>query len=142
MSADSEKVLLDWESDDRDPGDDLHRHFEDYGRWDWCDISDEGRRVWNLMFNDEIEEWSPQDGVFSAIAAQASHGAFAAVAAALGVDMEALRHAAAEWYENQDNLPPPVSPEQFMAKCVEAAQWLKDLRAGKFDCSDGDGERS
>lgn len=125
MSKETEEALRDWQNIDRDPADDLHRHFGEYGRWDWCEISDEARRVWNLMFPDnEVHENSPIDGVLGAVAAQASHGAFAAVAAALGVNTDALELAVSYWYEGQDEPPKPITPEELLHRCVESKAWL------------------
>jgi len=138
MSATTEAALRGWENDDRgDTPDDLHCHFNDFGRWDWCEIATEARRVWNMMFSgklldEDVQDDSPMDGVWGAAAAQASHGAFAAVAAALGVPARALELSLAEWYENQDNPPPPITPEELLKRCAENEQWIKDLRAGKF----------
>jgi len=133
MSKQTEQALLAWESEGRDPCDDLHHHFTEWGRWDWCEIADETLRVYNLMLEDEAENGSLVDGFFSAAAAQASHGAFAAVATALGVEARHLELALAEWYENQDAPPPPVTPAEFMRKIQEAKQWCIDLDAVELD---------
>ena len=134
MSKKTEETLKNWENGENDISDDIHHHFNDFGRWNWCDIYREGSRVWNLMFPDEpISEDSAVEAIFSGIAAQAEAGAFAQVAAALGVDAEALRMTASEWGEDQDNLPPPVGPEKFMERISEDKEWLRKLAAGELD---------
>ncbi|MFA5186965.1 MAG: hypothetical protein WC551_10835 [Patescibacteria group bacterium] len=129
MSDATESRLLDWENPNTETLCDAHFHMKDFGRWDWVDVSDEGVRIWNLMFDDNIESLSAADSVFSAIAAQSAEGAFNAVAAALGVDPEALKLVAACWYENQDDLPPPVSAEKFMEMVAEYKKYWGDLRS-------------
>ena len=100
-----------------DVGDALHEYMIDYGRWHWCDIADEARRVWNLMFFDTVEKDSAMDAVWTAAAAQAADGAYAAVAAALGVDCFALREAVEPWLYAQDSPPPPISPQRLLELC-------------------------
>ena len=124
MSNETENALKDWQNEARDSGDDLHHHFSEYGRWDWCEISDEARRVWNLMFDEDIDDDSPKDGVWTAAAAQAAEGAFSTVAAALGVDAKAFQMAIAPWYENQDEPPPAVTAERLIELCNEESAWL------------------
>jgi hypothetical protein len=124
MTTDTEKALLDWDNEERDICNDLHEHFAAFGRWDYTEVADEARRVWNLMFDADIEKGSPSNGVFSACAAQASHGAFSSVAAALGVDVMALKCVVEEWYEKQDKLPPPVSKDRFMTLLTEMKAWI------------------
>lgn len=126
--GDTEAALLRWYESESDVCDDLHRHFEAFGEWDWLDVSDEARRVFNLMFpglyeQGPVEEFSPIDGVWTAAAAQAAHGAFAAVAAALGVDARALEAAVQPWYEAgpHNTAPPPISAQAFVALVQEEA---------------------
>lgn len=103
-----------------DIGDALHTHFTDFQRWDWCEIADETRRIWNLMFKEGVEPDSPMDAVWTAAVAQAFDGGIAAVAAALGLDQYALRDIVAPWAEHQDALPPPITPEIMQMRCREA----------------------
>jgi hypothetical protein len=115
MSAKTEKALRNWE---RAPDNDfIYVHFSEYERWDWCEVSEEGCRVWNIMFDEDVEAQSPADGVFGAMCACSAKGAIKAVAAALGVDAESLQNAVAEWYDNQDQLPPPVGAMRLMELC-------------------------
>jgi len=127
-----EQHLVEWETNDRDTGDDLHRYFEDeFGRWDWCEIYEEGIRINNLMFDDVVEDFSPLGNIFAAVAAQASHGAFAHIAACLGVDKDALRLAVSEWSEDQDNLPAPIGAERLLESCAKQAEWLREMNSTK-----------
>lgn len=136
MSEQTEKVLLEWDADEHNiSGDDvfdaLNEHFIEFGRWHWVEISDEARRVWNLMFKDKVENGSPMDGVWTAAAAQASDGAFEAMAAALGVESFALQAAIAPWLENQDCLPPPVTAKRLLDLCEEAVAARRKLLAAR-----------
>lgn len=108
---------LDGRAVDYDVVDALHTHMTDWDRWHWCDIADEARRVWNLMFCDTVEKDSAMDAVWTAAAAQAADGAFAAVAAALGVDRFALREAVEPWLYAQDSPPPPITPQRLLEMC-------------------------
>ena len=123
-----EQNLVEWETNDRDTGDDLHRYFDDeFVRWDWCEIYREGIRVGNLMFEENVEDYSPRADLLAAIAAAAADGVLAHIAACLGVGKEALQLAIAEWSEDQDNLPPSISAEKLLAMCAEQAEWLRNL---------------
>ena len=127
--------LAEWNTDDdRDVCDDLHVYFENaFARWDWRDIADEGTSLWGLMFNQELEKYSPADGVIAAVAAQSHHGAIAAVAAALGVEIDALDCAVSPWSENQDDPPPPVGFDGLKVEVEKSQQELeaihKELKA-------------
>ena len=129
MSTETENALLSWYDTEDDVCDALHDHFVNLDRWEWCEIADEARRVWNLMFKDEVEMHSPMDAVWTAAAAQASYGAFAAVAAALGVKTFALQEAVAPWMENQNSPPHPIPAERLMELCEEATTNRRRLLA-------------
>jgi hypothetical protein len=137
MSDETEKALLDWENDDDEhcPSNDLHIHFEEFGRWNWVDIAEEARRIHNLMFNDHVEDGSPVDGLWNAVAAQAAHGAYCSVAAALGVDAKSLFYVIASWYENQDAPPPPVTADKLIELCKEKKMEL-DTEKMELDTDD------
>lgn len=104
---------------DRDTCDDLNRYMDLWGRWNWTEVATEGRRLWNAMFREEIEYNSAKDGVIAAVAAQAADGVFAAVAAMLDLEKDDLMDLVLPWYQSQDNLPPPVSPETL-------AEYIRD----------------
>jgi hypothetical protein len=129
MTKETEQKLINWENldDDEDVCDLLHKHFSEYNQWDWCEISDEARRIYNLMFDENCENNSPLDGIWTAAAALAEKGAYAAIAAAIGIDTMALKLAVAPWYENQDDLPKPVSIEKFIELCEEETKYLSEL---------------
>ena len=116
--AELQQVLL--ESYNNDVSDELHKHFEDvHARWDWCEIGDEACRMYTEATGITIDDFSFLYGLFNAVAAQAAHGAYAATSAALGLDARELRIATADWYENKDTPPSPVTftkLKQIMAK--------------------------
>lgn len=82
------------------------------------DIGEEGRRVWNIMFEEKIEEESPVDGILYAIAAQAQEGTIEALSCALGLDPQRVGDFLYSWLERQDNPPDVVSIEDFMGRCA------------------------
>ena len=121
--------LADWDNR-KSIEDELHYYFEDtYGGWDWCDIYREALKVWKVMFDEEIEDSSAVAAIFAAVAAQSAYGAFAAVAAAIGLDAKGLEAAVSDWYENQDDLPKPVSCEELNEKVKEETRQLNDIEA-------------
>ena len=122
--------ILNWEASDKDTGNELHIHFDNVGRWDWCEVADEGKRVYGAMFGDEVEDGSVIAGVISAVAAQASHGAYMAMAAALGLPAHSLRIAVATWSEKQDDLPPAVTFEELRAEI----EHMERVHNGEIDC--------
>ena len=91
----------------------LHSYLLDFGRWPYEEIADEARRVWNLMFHDQVQKGSAMDAVWTAAAAQAADGAYAAVASAIGVEGYGLREAVEPWLLNQDSPPSPISPQEL-----------------------------
>jgi hypothetical protein len=108
--------------------DDIHNYFSSYGEWDWCDIYREGIRMLNHHFDMEIEDYSPIADVISGVAAQSKYGAYASVAAMLGIDADSLEMVASEWYEKQHELPPPINLEELPEKIAE---WRKELESFK-----------
>ncbi len=117
---------------DKDISDELHKHFEHtFGRWHWCDIGDEAQRIYELATGEELGEYSLVNSLFNAVAAQAEHGAYAAVAAALGLDAEPLHMVVSAWQENQDALPPPVSFSKLKKLIEKDKLWLKQLHEGE-----------
>ena len=115
---DDKQILSALEDETIDFGDNLHRHFEDdFGRWDWCEVYEEGVRIYNLITGENVETFSPLSDIFAAVAAQAHNGAMSSVAAALGVDARDLSVVASEWAENQDDPPSPVGAEKFVEMC-------------------------
>ena len=127
----TEKDLAEWATNDRDTGNDLHVYFEDtFGRWDWLEVYEEGVRIGNLMFDEEVEIESPRADIMAAVAAQSAQGAFAFVAACLGVDADDLMFAAMEC--SQDDMTPPIGAEALMARCSEKARERAAVVADKI----------
>jgi hypothetical protein len=68
---------------------------------DWCDIYREGCNLYSVMFCDDggIEENSPIEYLFEAVAAAAANGVFTAISAALGIkEKNALEIAVSNFY--------------------------------------------
>lgn len=108
VSVESERKLLEWKNEENDVGDDLHEHFQLFDRWNWVDIAEEGRRIQNLMFDENVEIDSPYHCLLKAIAAQAYEGAYMAMAKALGIDSSDLSQAANHWFDMQDSTQSPI----------------------------------
>lgn len=133
MSEQTEQALRNWTQIDDDGGrtDAAQEHFDDFGRWYDIDVAAEGNRVLGLMLGVGIEPDSPIAAVMAAVATQAAEGAFASVAAALGISAWALELAVAHWYEDQDDPPPPVSAARLLELVAEGGSCLRQhLAAG------------
>lgn len=113
-----------------DPADDIHAHFMAGKLRDWCEVAEEARRIYNLMFADTedefVEDDAPLDGVWSGAAAQAAHGVWAAVADALGLNKEILESTLEDWYFLHGEVPPPMTMDEFMERYKEHEQDWKE----------------
>jgi len=103
-----EEKLKNWKNGNTDTYEAAMGHFAQFGSWNDGDIAEEGIRLFNLMFDAEIEQCSPMSDIFTAVAAQSANGAFAAVAKMLGVSFYDLKEAVAHWYDNKDDTPQGV----------------------------------
>jgi hypothetical protein len=131
MSKETERRLRKWrELSDDECLDATGDHLREFGRWYDFQVSAEGLRILKLMLEgDDADasadaardplEWVAIEAVLDAVASVSKDGAFASVAAALGVDADNLQDAVTAWYEGQDNLPPPVSPAQLIELIAE-----------------------
>jgi hypothetical protein len=113
--------LKSWTESD-DFADEVHEYFEKWGRWDLGDIADEAERLMGAVLDLEIERDSPISAVIHGAVAQAEHSAYAAMAAALGVDASVLSGTVAKWSEHQDDMPPPVTAARLMEMVEETRQ--------------------
>lgn len=114
----TDNEIKNWQNAETDFEDELHKHFEGTERSDWIESAREGSRVYSLMFDVEIEGGSPIDGLFAAVAADASETVFRAVASAFGLTIEEVQQGLEDWY--MTGLPksrPPIHPSQFVAEC-------------------------
>lgn len=113
QKTEHEPIILRWEDVDVDEADELHLHFtalEESGQLtDWIDVTDEGRRLWNMMFDDQVEEGSAIDSVLAAVAASGYELALRHIAKQLGVSLHAVK-CALERSGKPD-------AERFVAKC-------------------------
>ena len=127
MSDETERALRDWPNQEMDTQSLVHEHFESVGDWDWCEIVDEARRIFPLAFDVEVEPNSAIDLMLLGVAAQSAYGAFAAVAASIGVDARALKNAVAPWYENQRSLPPSVGIAGIEKEIAASEEFLRSF---------------
>ena len=112
----SDDVLKRWYEEGLWAGD-FHNHFESTNLILWMDIANEAERMWNVMFQVELEEDSTFPGLFDGIAAQAAYGAIVGVARMLGVNPEELNWAVGNWngFERKD-IPDPLQFPELQAK--------------------------
>lgn len=111
MKTEYEKHCLEYASNGGDICDLLHRHFEDWDRWNWTEVIAEGLRMWENMFHEKIDPYSAKGGLIAAIAAQGADGVWCAVAAMMGIGKDDLMTMAYTWYHEQDRRPDPLHPE-------------------------------
>lgn len=92
--SDTEKRILQWarENNDSDTCNDIHVHFNELAEKfdEWPAVAAEGLRLWNMMFEDDVEEFSAIDGVIAGVSAAAYDLAIRQVAKQLGVSRRAL----------------------------------------------------
>ena len=90
--------------------DDVLKHFTHvFNRWDWIEVAQELRNLVDEILESETERDSPFDNIFHAACIQAAEGAMRACAAMLGVEEEEFIYVLSRWYNNQDDLPSPIS---------------------------------
>lgn len=92
----------------------LHLHFEEIDNWHWPEVADEGLRIWNKLFNEELSSDSTVALLLNAVACQAAMGVTAALAHAIGLDRIPLFGTIALWTENQFECPEKVGWTEFM----------------------------
>lgn len=73
-----------------------------------------------------IEASSPLDGIITGVAGQVRQGVYAAVAAMLGIDAQALQAVVLEWEEAQDAIPALIifdelRTEMLIYQCARSA---------------------
>jgi hypothetical protein len=116
--TETEKAILKWDDpeDTSDTCDLIHKHFEEHGGAfsDWTEVANEGVRLYGLMFEEDVESWSPLDGVLSGVAASAYCLAIAKVAKQLGVSELAV-HCALETERSDD-------ADGFVRECKQFKQ--------------------
>lgn len=121
--------IRNWETTDEDLSDLLHRYFEKTGLRDWCDVAEEGRRLYAELFAIDVEKFSPMDDILSGVAAQASEGMCISMAAALGWDARILGLVLSHWNEPDENgeyKKEALTLEEFKAFYEKtAAEWSK-----------------
>ena len=103
--ADFEKRLLDWKSGKTDTYENAMGYFAQFESWNDGEIAEEGIRLLNVMFDLDIEQYSPIHDVIMAVAAQSANGAFSAVAQMLGVEVDDLKKAVSYWYDHKEDPP-------------------------------------
>jgi len=103
------EAIKNWDDEDAeiDLEDLLHEHFEETRLRDWPDIANEALRLWRVMFDSDIEKFSPIDNLICAACAQVENGTIDAMASMMGVDKEGLHSALSYWIEGNGE---PYSP--------------------------------
>jgi hypothetical protein len=126
--ADLKEELKNWEAEDSDDVNNLlHRYFESTQLLDWCEIADEARVAYELMFDEVCEEYSPLDALVSGAAAQAAHGVWKAVADALGLNRHVLESTLEDWYMAKLHEPRKVlTLDEFKAAYEQDYAWYKE----------------
>jgi hypothetical protein len=126
--ADLKEELKNWEAEDSDDVNNLlHRYFESTQLLDWCDIADEARVAYELMFEEVCEEDSPIDALITGAAAQAANGVWQAVANALGLNSSVLQSTLEPWYMTDLHAPrKTLTLDEFKAQYEEEHAWYKE----------------
>ena len=96
-------ILKDWEITVKDPEDCAHTYFKSTQLRNWTDILHEAKEIYNEVFAEPVEEFSPVEALLAGVAAQASDGTWLTIASALGWDAKILALALAGWQEKDEN---------------------------------------
>jgi hypothetical protein len=125
--ADLKEELKNWEAEDSDDVNNLlHRYFESTQLLDWCDIADEARVAYELMFDEVCEEDSPLDALITGAAAQAANGVWQAVANALGLNSSVLQSTLEPWYMPDLHGPrKALTLDEFKTQYEKEHAWYK-----------------
>lgn len=91
--TDCEVALAGWETNDDCTSNTVHNHFTKLEPTfsDCWDVASEGRRLYSVMFDERIEEYSPVDSILNGIAASAYFLAIYHVAELMGVSAESVQ---------------------------------------------------
>jgi hypothetical protein len=115
-----EPFIARWQDDDVDEADELHAHFtalEEAGEFvAWFDVASESRRLWKVMFNEDIEEHSAVDSILNAVAASGYGVAVRHVAQRLGVSTRDVMRAL-DIDDSKPDAAITAQPEKFFAEC-------------------------
>jgi len=107
--------------DEDDFADLCHRYFEDdFDSNSWVDIYEEGVRIHNKVFDDDVEEHSPKSDMYAVVAAASAWGVMNTFARILGVDQKTLFWAIEDWYEGDSKRIFSIGADGLMALIAEA----------------------
>lgn len=95
------------------------------GRWHWPEIIEKKKLYLEKILELTIEDGSVFDKVLSSVALESREGAYAAVAAALGIDSRALQAVLLTWEENQDSPPPHITFDELKTKIMLYKQLIQ-----------------
>lgn len=124
---DLREELKRWDADDADDTNNLlHRYFEATQLSDWFSIGDEACVVYELMFGEKLEEYSPISAMFDGVAAQAADGVWRAVADGLGLEKHVLESIFEPWYDKTAPCPKAFTPASFKAAYKKEHAWWKE----------------
>lgn len=123
MSKETESAILKALDGEFDIESELHQHFEEFGRWSSAEISEEAIRVATELLDIDVEETSPLESLIHMSVAAGQTSGFAVVAAALGLELDILAMALAEWEEHQDKAPKAVSFNELLEKMKKEREW-------------------
>jgi len=98
-----EEEFKNWEDDDSDIGYQIYEYMDLQGTGIWCDSVEHGRNLWNLMFDEEIEDESPIDVVLTGVAYHAAKSIEESVARMFGLKADLVGLVLAEYVEYIDN---------------------------------------
>ena len=87
-----EQEIANWDREDVDLGDAVHKHFKELASQmhDWIDVAAEGRRLWDVAFQEPMEEYSAIDDMLNGVAAAAWHAAIGRIASELNIPAVSL----------------------------------------------------
>ena len=124
--------LKNWRETEEDIFDLFVRYFDSYvDRWDWMEINDEARNLWNKLTHEDVEKNSFADEYMHACIVAGFDGAIKAMAAMLGLDYSSFKSILYEWVDDQDDPPESISLDEVkkrMAEYVASMEKCKNER--------------
>jgi hypothetical protein len=97
--------------------------------WDHELIYRQGIKMINHHFHLGIEKESPIDNIIAAVAYSANTGAYATIAAMLGIDdFVGLKVVASDWEESKNSPPPPITFDELLKMIAAHRAEIESIR--------------
>jgi hypothetical protein len=93
---------------------------------DCYEIAEEARKIWNAMFDEDVETFSPIDSIISSACIRVEMGVIEAMADMLTVDKEGLGWVLSNWTERGVNPYRPVKSQELEDLIMQVKKDVED----------------